>query len=124
MDQTKPPDDNRASLPENILDGNIRMVVDDGLHNYQGATQTFELFYPLLEKQSDWVYFVEDVWWDKKHGEDEGKFLRWLESNYGEEIHIHPVVATGRGADIVVITPKRESEEEREEKKITTNMVV
>ena len=48
------------NLYNKIKDIKFEVIIDDGLHTYEANINTFEILYPLLDKQNG-TYFIEDI---------------------------------------------------------------
>ena len=48
------------NLYNKIKDIKFDLIIDDGLHTYEANINTFEILYPLLDKQNG-TYFIEDI---------------------------------------------------------------
>jgi hypothetical protein len=48
------------NLYNKLKDIKFDVIIDDGLHTYQANINTFEILYPLLDKQNG-NYFIEDI---------------------------------------------------------------
>jgi hypothetical protein len=48
------------NLYNKIKDIKFDVIIDDGLHTYEANINTFEILYPLLNKQKG-IYFIEDI---------------------------------------------------------------
>ena len=52
--------DELNNLYNKIKDKTFDVIIDDGLHTYEANINTFEILYPLLDKQNG-IYFIEDI---------------------------------------------------------------